>query len=113
MAEGDNYCDFTARAGSPSNDGQHVSVSGKVLVDPGVSPSLSQTEEEGGSESALFLQLNLSDGDGSDGPQVWAPVSFDRQVELQEGNPITEVEITSEQLGDYTVKVDSPGGGLE
>lgn len=110
MADGDNYSGFTARAEPPAGGSQRVSVSGNVLVDPAASASLSQTTESGGSESALFLQLNLSGG-GSGDPGIWVPVAFSGPVQLQGSNPITEVEITSDELGDCTVEVDSPGGG--
>jgi hypothetical protein len=104
-----NYSGFSASAGPTSGGQQLVGVSGNVLVpNPGVSASLAQTRESGGSESTLFLALTLSGGASeADDHPAWVPVAFHGPVKLQGGNPVTQVEILSSALGNLTVDVDS------
>jgi hypothetical protein len=104
-----NYSGFSATAGPAPGGQQQVDVSGNVLVpNPGVRASLAQTSESGGSEKALFLALTLSGGASeADDHPVWVPVSFNGRVKLQGGNPVTQVQILSNAIGNLTVDVDS------
>jgi len=102
-----NYSNFRASAQAPKDNQQVVDVSGSVLVaNQGIEAGLSQTQESGEAESVLVLQLNLqqSSGEWPDKP-AWVPVAFYGAVVLQDGNPISQVEILSDSLGDLTIQV--------
>jgi hypothetical protein len=112
-----NYANASATAQPPVGNQQIVSVSCSVLApSQGVQAWLTQTQESGEAESVLVLQLNLQGGTGNN--PTWIPVAFNGNVELQDGNPITQVEILSDMLGNLTIELGSgqssavaPAGG--
>ena len=99
-----NYANASASAQPPDGNQQMVAVSCSVLAPrQGMEAWLSQTQESGEAESVLVLQLSLQGGTGNN--PTWIPVAFNGNVELQDSNAITQVEILSDTLGDLTIGV--------
>ena len=98
-----NYSNFEASV-QPGQKYQMVEVSGQVLIDPSVAPSLVQAHESGVGANVLVLALKPDWPNQSGTDPEWVDVEFGSAVKAS--SPISQVEILNPQLGNLTIQVD-------